>query len=497
MKKIHADGNQVSPDSAIEIPFSVNLPDPSASSTPLICEKLLRHLPGKRLACLAHWDDKEVFAKLFIDPHNAKRDWQRDAKGTQALHDHGIIAPAILYSGPLRAAHGEFPKEAYLLIFERIAPAQTLLEVWNEGGESIRLGLLSSLVRILATHHNAGLVHGDLHFANFMAQGNTIFTLDGGQIAIFSRPVSKPRSLRNLALLFAEIPPRYARSVEELFTDYQTLRGWPHEQAGIRKLHHYIHAARAHRKHKILRKIFRECSAFVCHKQLRRLEVYDRDYDSVQLRRLLDDPDSFLSSTSCTLIKRGNTATLGIIEIDGRKLVIKRYNIKNFWHACKRALQSTRAAICWRNAHLLGLYEISTPQPVALLEVRLGPLRSTSYFISRYVEGPDCAQYFSGDAALADSTAVLKNFSELFDKLAEARITHGDLKATNIIISNGQPVLLDLDAVCQHRFGFRFKKAFARDMQRFLRNWNKSAVTRRRFEACLPVFVYGPKAPPG
>ncbi len=472
MKKVHSNNNQALPDSTIAMPFTITLSANSAPYDTLVCEKLMRHLPGKRLACLAHWGNREVFAKLFIDPDNAKRDWLRDSNGSRALLDRKILAPELLYSGSaLGNPGGPMRHEGYVLIFDRIAPAPTLLETWNRSDEQAQLKLLHAITGVLAGHHNVGLVHGDLHFANFMIQGENMFTLDGGQIDIAQAPVGKRCAMRNLGLLFAELPPHYDGFADQVFPGYMGLRGWKIEDADRLALHVYIDAARAHRKNKFLKKVFRECSAFVSHQQAQRFTVYDRGYDSLQMRQLLDNPGSYLNDISCEIIKRGNTATLGIVEIDGRKLVIKRYNIKNFRHACKRALQPTRAATSWRNAHLLNLLDIPTPAPVALIEKRLGPLRRESYFISAHVEGVDCSGYFSTASAI-EKIEMVKKIVKLFGRLAEAKISHGDMKATNIIVSDHEPVLLDLDAMHQHRSIWRFRKKFARDVQRFLQNWH-------------------------
>lgn len=492
MNKTYFGNNQPLSHPAIVLPVTVTLPNNLNLPNTLSCETLLRCLPGKRLACLAKWGGQEVFAKLFIAPNHAKRDWLRDVGGTRALLDKGILTPALLYAGPiLGSSEASVHAGSYLLIFTRIAPALTLLEAWHVAGEAERLHLLRMLIAVLAAHHGAGLLHGDLHFANFLVQDSKIFTLDGGQVEVRDVPAGKQRSLRNLGLFFAQLPPHYDTHAEDALRLYQSLRGWPGHATDANTLRTEIHAARTHRKNKYLRKIFRECSAFICRRNTRHFMVCDRAYDSVQLRQLLQDPDYFLNGTACKFIKRGNTATVGIIEIDGRSLVVKRYNIKGFWHGFSRALRRTRAAISWRNAHLLSLYGIATPKPVALLERRIGPLRGTGYFISEYATGANCADYFGMESTLQETyVSVADNLTKLFDKLAEAKISHGDLKATNIIIAH-QPMLLDLDALRQHRSARAFKKAFARDVRRFLRNWDKDSGSYRLFYQCLAKFISG------
>jgi tRNA A-37 threonylcarbamoyl transferase component Bud32 len=275
--------------------------------------------------------------------------------------------------------------------------------------------------------------------------------------------------------------------IDEAFSEYLALRGWHKNAAAMSSLYREAQATREYRKKKFLKKIFRHSGPFICQKNWQQLSIYDRSYDSENFRAFLNSLDELLDSKACAIIKRGNTATVGVIKMDdGHALVIKRYNIKGFWHAIRRALRHTRAAVSWENAHLLNFYEINTLAPVALIEKRFGPLRRTSYFISSYLEGIDCGSYFGGNAALtSEQKEMAGRISALISNLAEVNISHGDMKASNIIISSKQPMLLDLDALRQHRLKIIHKRAFARDMQRFLRNWEMLSPAYNLFESSL------------
>jgi len=58
--------------------------------------------------------------------------------------------------------------------------------------------------------------------------------------------------------------------------------------------------------------------------------------------------------------------------------------------------------------------------------------------------------------------------------LREHRITHGDLKASNILLRWERPVLIDLDATYQHRTVKSYHNALNNDVRRFLQNWQNS-----------------------
>ena len=65
----------------------------------------------------------------------------------------------------------------------------------------------------------------------------------------------------------------------------------------------------------------------------------------------------------------------------------------------------------------------------------------------------------------------MARFGQLFQELAEACISHGDSKATNYIVAGNGLYITDLDAMREHRFKGRFRRAFTRDLVRFMQNW--------------------------
>jgi len=176
------------------------------------------------------------------------------------------------------------------------------------------------------------------------------------------------------------------------------------------------------------------------------------------------------------MLKDGNSSTVFLIELSGRLLVVKRYNMKNMWHAFRRSYRQSRAWVSWRNAHLLKSIGVNTPNPVAMMENRLGPLRSVSYILTEYVDGTDVNHLLNSDkAGQTDIPGLVKQFGELLVKLAFSSISHGDFKATNFIFSDkGLLFIADLDAVRRHRLKWRFNKAFREDLFRLMQNWKNA-----------------------
>jgi RIO-like serine/threonine protein kinase len=64
--------------------------------------------------------------------------------------------------------------------------------------------------------------------------------------------------------------------------------------------------------------------------------------------------------------------------------------------------------------------------------------------------------------------------------MREYRLSHGDMKASNLLLTqSGEVELIDLDAMQEHRYDWTFERAFARDQQRFMKNWQKMPVSNR------------------
>lgn len=77
----------------------------------------------------------------------------------------------------------------------------------------------------------------------------------------------------------------------------------------------------------------------------------------------------------------------------------------------------------------------------------------------------------------------------LFETLCRLRISHGDLKATNLLWHEGRVWLIDLDAMKQHRSDTAFARVWRRDRARFLRNWAASSLLCRWLDTNLPADI--------
>jgi len=450
----------------VKVPFRVKLKCDDRLAE-LTCSQVLRVLPEKRLVCFGEWNGRPVVAKFFLDTTSAKRHCAREERGVTALMDAGIKTPSLLFKGML------LPDNTPVLGLQRIMPAQDLLTAWEWAESSdLRAKLLSLAAAVIADQHEAGLKQDDPHLRNFLLTGDNIFTIDGDAVNTrnMGNPLSIPESLKNLGLFFAQLYPRFDGLVPKAFQLYAEKRMWPMEDDLSARLLKNVLCQRNSRKKAYLKKIFRDCSAFVCRRAWNRYMVCDRVFYKDAMVLLLADPDPVMNAGN--LLKDGNTATVALVEIEGQRLVVKRYNIKNTRHAIKRGFRPSRAWVSWRNAHRLESLGIPTPKPIALVEKRFGPFRSTAYFITEYVDGMNAYNLLHSDWEKESNLGnMVTRFGQLFQLLAGASISHGDSKATNYLIASHELFITDLDAMREHRFTGGFRRAFRRDLVRFMQNW--------------------------
>ena len=448
----------------VNLPFCLSL---DGTDDVLNCDRLLNIIQGKRAVLSGIWGNHKVVAKLFFKPLQINRHIRREASGIRALSRAGVPTPDLLFTGKTK------DKEIGVLLFKYIYPSEELGEVWNKvESTQEKRNLIRKLMVILAKMHQAGIKHLDLHLNNFLVKNNTIYTIDGTPIKWDKkgRPLKLRDRLKNLALLFAQFTLPDYFLVCDLYAEYVKASGLENEKNIFEELQLRIERWRRWRIRNYIKLNSREYSELVCRKSFTRFMLCKRAYYKPAMASFLDNPDKIINDPKNLFLKRGNSSTVIRIKIDNYDLVVKRYNIKNFRHRLRRFFRATRATHSWQSAHRLLKLGIATPMPVAILERRFGYFRGRAYFAYEYIDGPNIIDYFkNGD--LDKKLDVARRIADIFKNLKIARISHHDMKGTNIIINQGHPVLLDLDAMRMHINRRRFEHAHKRDIKNFLENW--------------------------
>lgn len=432
--------------------------------------QIVRRIPSKRLVAKGEWNSQGIFAKIFLGT-DAQKYAMRDADGIAILQQEGIATPKLLYSGTGFLENGE---RVQVIVLEEIKSSKNVEELWPTLKPKARLDLAKKLMKVIAQHHDADIVHTDLHLKNFLVTDDLIYTLDGDGVRQHAGLTYK-RALHNLAEMVSKFDVlEQAEWLPQMLEAYHTIFNW-HQPMNVTQV---APLANWYRKKAVSnyadKKVFRNCTdVSVSHSAI----VFLARSNSFDMPDGLDF-DALLESG--VLLKSGNTCTVGLAEIADKQVVIKRYNIKGVSHAFSRALRPSRAAVSWANAHRLKLLNIATAQPVALLETRkFGLLRGKAYFLTEFVNALDATQFFAQTQNKLLRAEAVKNICTLFYRLYLLQISHGDTKATNIKMQGAIPVLIDLDSMHQHRRSCL--KAHVRDLRRFMQNWQNQPTLYNAF----------------
>jgi len=460
------------------------------TDTPLQLCQLLRVLPGQRYVARAEWQGRSVLAKLLVGA-KAERHYARELEGARLLASQGLSTPALL-------AHGFQDGEGGWLLFEFLGAARSLGSEWAALATPPLLAdaqqaLLAEALAVIARLHLQGLWQDDLHLDNLLRHAGEVLLIDGGGIRAQTpgQALSRDKVLTNLGVFFGQLPAALDVHVEELLVHYLLVNG--EHALPLEALLKEVAAVRRWRLRDYLRKVARDCSLFSVKRGAFMLRVIRRDQEAV-IGPLLDDPDSVIASG--TPLKQGCSSTVALVDAGERKVVIKRYNIKGWLHWLKRFWRPSRAWHSWCEGNRLEFLGISTPQPLAVLEFRSFWLRRRAYLVTEQATGEDIIARFkpSLETGGIPPEPELEALDELFAALRRERISHGDLKGTNLLWQAGRWSLIDLDAMRQHRNDSRFASAYVRDRARFLRNWPSDSALYQLLDKRIPMASLQPEA---
>ncbi|MDR3214115.1 MAG: phosphotransferase [Azoarcus sp.] len=434
----------------------------------------LRVLPGKRIVGEGLWNGRQVLAKLFVAAGSA-RHWRRECDGLAALTAATIPTTPILAAGTL-AGGGHYLLTAFL------PEAHSLADELRADAATVRAWLLAACTGIGRLHAH-GLTHGDLHPGNFLIDVGEPLIIDGDAVRRHTAPLPEADAADNFAYFLAELPPGMA--LEALIDAYRAGDPRRNPSLSLAALRPRIEKHRRARLLDYLRKTVRPCTLFEVQHNAHRFTAVGRA-DADALAPLIADPDRAMAAGD--LLKDGNTATVVRVDVDGRALAVKRYNLKGATHALSRAWRPSRAWHSWREGHRLRFLGLETPMPRALIEERLGPLRRRAWLIADYHRGRNLAEHLAPhiDAAApppAESEALLR----FFDALTAHRLGHGDLKATNLLWDDARGiVVIDLDAMTQYTSAATYAHVWRRDRARLLANWPAGSGLHRWLDEHLP-----------
>lgn len=432
------------------------------------CREILRLLPGRRLVAQVDLGGDRRLLKLFLGA-GARRYCRREARGCAHLAHAGVPTPARLAT----VSAAEAGVAVCGLLFEYIPAAARA---------SADAATLRTVAAWLARLHARGCRHADLHLDNVLAAADGRRLLIDGDGVRRARPwgaLGRRASLANLGVLCAQGTLLEDEDFPGVYAAYAEARGWPADAvalaAGAEALRRAAVRQRRRRMRRYGRKCLRDCSEFRVELGWRRRVTALRAAWNDDLAAFVAHPEAAFAGAE--VLKAGNSATVVRTRIGGRARVVKRYNVKGPWHAVRRSLQRLpRYRLAWQNGQLLTLLGVPTARPLLLLERRRGLLRGVAYLVMEDLGDRDLAAV-AATGFLEDHD--VRAVAALFRALAAAGLVHGDTKATNFLMGPRGIHLVDLDAMTPSRSGA------ARDLRRFLTNFDAQPALRARFEAAF------------
>lgn len=427
------------------IPYTLNTP-----AGEMTISAVLRHLPSKRLVVRAT-HDQPVLLKLLANNRQGHRQLQREQRGYERMQTTGLPMPECVFvtdnfEGLLAVAYG----------WLRDATALTERELFNPP-------VCNQLLRQIATLHQHGLIHTDLHVDNLLLSHGELYVVDYAAVQRQSTAhLDKKNSLANLAVLIAQFTDAGQQYLLEQAENYFQARGWTNTSSLQSQLSRYVDKAWHKRHQNVIQKCFRPCTMTAFRRTPHQRWAMRRDFYDQTGELTPEQLDALIDAGE--ILKAGNSATVAKTLMAGQTVVIKRYNIKSWVHWLKRCWRPSRAANAWRQARTLELIGISTPRALGFVEKRHWGLWGRAYLITAFTPAPSLAELTSINSYRPE----LNNLLGLFKKY---RLSHGDMKASNLLINeSGQITVIDLDAMRMHVTGSSFKAAFAKDEKRLWAN---------------------------
>ncbi len=212
----------------------------------------------------------------------------------------------------------------------------------------------------------------------------------------------------------------------------------------------------------------------VCRRSFTKLMCYDSRLPPELAERLWTDAEGLVAAG--TMLKAGERTTVVRLDAGRDSWVLKRFNLRGAFHTALHALLRSRARNNWLYGRRLCRSGIATPRPMAFLEYRFGPLGARSFVLTEFVPGTLLRDLLlCGDPAERMRVSTCAGFAGLWRRLGELRLTHGDTKSSNYVVTDdGRLWLVDLDGMRFHRFEGTFRLARRRDWRRFIKNWREA-----------------------
>jgi tRNA A-37 threonylcarbamoyl transferase component Bud32/2-polyprenyl-3-methyl-5-hydroxy-6-metoxy-1,4-benzoquinol methylase len=441
------------------------------------------------------------FIKQLFRTSRAKRAF----RATLMLAENDFGAPTIIAMGERKL--GFFRTRDFLVtlgvtdsnrIYEFIPTSVTDLARQQWRGKR---KLTRAFGRAIGKMHNKGIFHGDLRLGNVLVKQEKdrwqFIFLDNDRTKRFRRlPIRL--QVKNLVQVNMKLPNMVTNTDRmRFFKEYWAENGGNRQQKRelvrrvIRRTNRRLDTNRLVRRElrkclrtdeRYLRLVGRDSRSETYPERSRGIRnstaVFERDFcREAEPVDFIEQIDTLMDGGQ--ILKQDSTSYVSRLTWNGKDIVVKRYNHRGLIHSLRHTIKRSRARRNWLYAHRLGILDIATPRALAYIEQHKGMLVWKSYLVTEHVDGRRLYDILrDNNITQKERSIACQQLTALLGELDKYRITHGDLKHTNILITEAGPMLTDLDAMKAHRLNWTHKIRRARDRARFVR---ETDTTPRRF----------------
>lgn len=442
----------------VEIPF--------VNGIGLELTELLREIKGKRYVYRGFANGKSVVIKCFLG--SKVREARREIEGLKLLDEAAIKTAPILW---------QIIDPSVAILVYQFVDGEDLSKRYQRQEFALvdKEDWFLAAFNMLKEFHQAKLIQHDIHLGNFIFNDNGLVAIDTATV----RKVKHAKEFReNVALFLAQFYDCNIGSLTELIDYY--CADFTDQKIDTQQFRDLLLQIQKKRFDKALSKTMRDCTQYQTISKAGYTGMQQREYNGVVAHLLDNDIDKLMENGEP--LKLGNSSTVSLVEIENKAYVIKRYNQKNLLVLLKRQFRTSRAKISWLAANWLTMIGIHTPKPVAFLETNRGGLKREAYFIAEYVKGVDLEDKISSSD---ENSGYLVDLSYLFQMMQRYRFSHGDMKATNLLVVGSSLWVTDLDAVQLNLSQKKSGKGFRKDSQRLLKNWQDDNEISEIIKRCV------------
>ncbi len=196
---------------------------------------------------------------------------------------------------------------------------------------------------------------------------------------------------------------------------------------------------------------------------------------------------------SVSILKSDPFSSVIRVRAKSCDVVIKKEHARSKLEFLTKGFRKSRAAKAWEKSQLLAANNIDIAYPIALIEDFFLFFRTNAYFICTCLPGTLLRTYLDDPrVAETDKKKAAEKTIAMISRWHGLGITHGDPKASNLIINNSQLHLIDTEDVACRPSKKPKTRTMARDWAIVLHNWqNQPDIRQMALAQILTLFDTG------